>query len=273
MIILVNSCNYILCSNKWSSIKCKDYLNSLDIICTKIIKNENGTDFCDKWKANNTFDILSIPNECENKKYKLKLLVNNSKKLDLIIFLQKDNLNNFSKEEVDNLLKQKDNIEKCLDIFQKYQKKCQFTKNDIKKEKECNDFKNKEFIKFCFELKFNLDKNINNIIEKSNTNNTKEIKTNNFEKKINSKKHLNNLLEENKDIINKKVIKNNEEKKIYKDVYEQNIKSEKRYFEGENKNKDNFDDLEKGFSENKKDCVEYGLKSLEEDIIIRTKYE
>ena len=271
--IFFNLYDYILCGNKWSYIKCKDYLNSLDIICTKIIKNENGTDFCDKWKVNNIIDILSFPNECGNKEYNVQLLVNNSKKLELILYVKKENLNNFPKKEVEKILKQKENVEKCLDVFQQYQKNCQLTKNGKKNERECNDFKNDEFINFCLELKFSAYERINNIYEKSKSNNTTKIKNKNFKQKNNFKKNFNNLFPEEKENINKKFIKNNEEKQIYNDINEQNRKSEKRYFEGESRNKDNFDELEKGSSEDGKDCVEYGLKSSEEDIIICTKYE
>ena len=271
--IFFNLYDYILCGNKWSYIKCKDYLNSLDIICTKIIKNENGTDFCDKWKVNNIIDILSFPNECGNKEYNVQLLVNNSKKLELILYVKKENLNNFPKKEVEKILKQKENVEKCLDILQQYQNNCQLTKNGKKNERECNDFENDEFIKFCSEIIFNTDESINNIYEKSKSNNTTKIKNKNFKQKNNIKKNFNNLFPEEEENINKKFIKNNEEKQIYNDIDKQNKKSEKRYFEGESRNKDNFDELEKGSSEDGKDCVEYGLNPLEEDIIICTKYE
>ena len=271
--IFFNLYDYILCRSKWSYIKCKDYLNSLDIICTKIIKNENGTDFCDKWKVNNIIDILSFPNECGNKEYNVQLLVNNSKKLELILYVKKENLNNFPKKEVDKILKQKENVEKCLDILQQYEKSCQLTKNGKKNESECNDFENDEFIKFCSEIIFNTNESINNIYEKSKSNNTTKIKSKNFKQKNNFKKNFNNLFPEEKENINKKFIKNNEEIQIYNDINEQNRKSEKSYFEGESRNKDNFDELEKRFSEDGKDCVEYGLNPLEEDIIICTKYE
>ena len=40
-----------------------------------------------------------------------------------------------------------------------------------------------------------------------------------------------------------------------------------------NKNDDCDEELEKYFNNSGKDCVEYGLKSLKEDIIVCTKYE
>ena len=69
-------------------------------------------------------------------------------------------------------------------------------------------------------------------------------------------------------------------KNIYE--YKNNNNEEKSYFPKSNKYNENgyikkFDDydneLEDYYLKSKKDCIEYGLKSLKEDIIICTKYE
>lgn len=283
-IIIFQFFKSIICSNNhlWSYEKCKKYLDSLNIICNSISKTKNGKELCKSWKINNLMDINFIPKECQNKQYSLKLSVTNS------IMNDKENSNTKNKKEYlidlsnikhNNLVKEKELFPKCLNIFQKYNKMCELSSKDKKINNFCNDLKKKNITKLCNDLINNIENNVNDLIGKKYSNINQKKLNINFEilenlgdieiEKITENAN-DDFIEEEKNIFLK-----DEDKKIYDDNNTKN-KIVKSYFEIDkeyDENYDNDEELENGFNLDGKDCVEYGLKSIDEDILICTKYE
>ena len=266
-ILLLNLLKYIFTSPIiWNYEKCSIYINNLDIICIKIKKDDNGVIYCDDWEINNISILFIIPGECFNKVYNLDLLVENYnilEKINFNLYIDKEKIIKYKNEELKLFKNKKEDIKQCLKIFNEYEKECDFNLDEKKNEIiKCN--KKINISVFCYSLvpdlisflenKVKMIKNINN-----NKNNKSEL----------IDYYLNNIKIEN--------IEN-----IMKYIYEYNNNEEKSYFPKGNRYNENgyikkFDDydneLEDYYLKSKKDCVEYGLKSLKEDIIICTKYE
>ena len=255
---------YINCSKTlWTYSECNNYLNSLDIICNIIIKNLNGKDICDKWEIKDSSSETNIPLECYNKEYNLNLLVANSNILlrqKLSIFLE--NKMNLDLPIINNnnlLKKYNKEIEEYLSAFIKYRQICNFKKNIEDRDKQiCKILKKKNNSKFCNNINRNLDKKINSVNKDNNfifyQNIELDFGSNNYLSIEQNNKDSNNIKNDSFDYENTKVDVN------------------KSYFNNEN-NKNYDNELENYYINSRKDCIEYGLKSLKEDIIICTKYE
>ena len=234
---------YTMCQKiPWNHSECLNYLNSLDIICNKIIKIDNGKELCEEYE----FPLkIDLPIECNNKKYKLNAKIKGSnppikKSLDILI-----NFENFYFD-----LKE---YTKNHSYFIKSMEKC------IKNSPFCNALD--DVFKY-FEVQLN---------SKFKGDDPKYFKDFKFNYFINEILYLfgesndNNIIQ---NIINEKI-----DKKI-NSLNFQETEDEKSYFnKGNNKNKEYENELEEYYNNSRRDCVEYGLKSLEENIIICTKYE
>lgn len=245
---------------------CSEIINNLDIICTEFIIRGNKTGICEKWEARNFSAFVSIPNRCYDKKYNLDLYVkkksNTSKKLNLNFYLEPNNIN-YKISEGNNFKKEKKQIKKCAHFFNLYEKKCSIDEENKKKRKICDEWlANYKISKFCYyviiDIINNFENNIINII-KNITEGTKGLNINNT-----FNVYLENLKYENIENIIKIAFDKNKKQKKYFD--------EPRYHY-EDEDYADIDRLEIYFIKSRKDCVEYGLKSLNEDFIICTKYE
>ena len=260
----------IICSNNfWNYHSCKRYLNTLNITCTKYHSNEV-INICEKWQTNNITGVANIPEECQNKKYVLTLSIKKSNqtiKKDIILFLKKQD---YSKENIksDEIKKIEKEVGCCLKIFDKFDQiiSYDFNENELNKNVIKEWKKKLNISNFCIEIIIttitNLEKNIDSIINDENYSEEELYKIN-----FGSNEYVNNIMK-----INYQNYQKNGEKKT-------KTHKKKKYFETDKKRNMNriedYDDneLENYYNNSKKDCVEYGLKSLDENIIVCTKYE
>ena len=245
LIFLLYFVVYINCSKIQStSEKCIKYIKNLNIICLKFDKDETYTPVCKKWEPSNTSAIFEIPIECENKEYNLDILIKNSNSKEIIkcnIFIQKENLLNGIKE-VEKIMKQKMDILKCMKYLMKYLQNIIDEKNKSLKFKQCKEWKEKQ-TQYNFNLCVNKIEFIENIFYPNG-----KLKFKNILYKVFNK--LNNEI-------------NCDEEKI-----------EERKGNSFFINKEGNDyNIKKDLMESNKDCIEYGLDPLNEDIIVCTKYE
>ena len=268
-IILLNLLNYIFTSEvEWNYEKCSIYINNLDIICIKIKKDDNGVIYCDDWEINNISILFIISEECFNKVYNLDLLVENYnilEKINFNLYIDKEKIIKYKNEELKLFKNKKEDIKQCLETINEYEKYCEFNIDEKKNEIiKCN--KKIDVSIFCYCLLPDLISFLeNNVKMIKNINNNKNNKSEIIDY------YLNNIKIENIENIMKNIYE-----------YKNNNNEEKSYFPKSNKYNENgyikkFDDydneLENYYLKSKKDCIEYGLKSLKEDIIICTKYE
>ena len=266
-ILLLNLLKYIFTSPIiWNYEKCSLYINNLDIICIKIKKDDNDAKYCDDWEINNISILFIIPEECFNKVYNLDLLVENYnilEKINFNLYINKEKIIKYKNEELKLFKNKKEDIKQCLKIFNEYEKEREFILDE--KKNEIIKFNKKINISvFCYSLVPDLISFLeNNVKMIKNINNNKNNKSEIIDY------YLNNIKIEN--------IEN-----IMKYIYEYNNNEDKSYFPKANRYNENgyikkFDDydneLEDYYLKSQKDCVEYGLKSLKEDIVICTKYE
>ena len=150
-IIFLYLSNYTIClKNSWNYINCKKYLNTIDILCTKIIKNKI-LNICEKWELVNSSSNANIPTKCLNKKYILSLWDNNNsdmkvKKYYIINFSEKEN-----KEILNNNID--DDINECLKIIDYFEEfnSMDLCGDDI--EKEMKEWRKKlKITHFCINL-------------------------------------------------------------------------------------------------------------------------
>ena len=237
----------IKCSNfQFSYEKCIKYIKNLNITCSKFNKDNTGSLVCEKWKPNNITAIFEIPIECQNKEYNLDILINNSNSIEIInckIFMHKEILFNFQTQEAQKKFKEKVEILKCMKYLLNYFHKCIVGKNKSSKLNQCKEWKKKEInnnFNICFnQLEF-------------------------FEKILypkNDKLKFRNLLNDAFNISN-----------IEFNYDEEKIEEKRDNFFFANKI-DNENDNKNNLNESNKDCIEYGLNPLNEDLIICTKYE
>ena len=216
-----------------------------------------------------------MPIECYNKKYNLNVIIKNTNppvKKYLEIFLKNDEntisldlyKNPFQFPSQINILE----IQRCLNDFFDYEEYCILNKEDDKN-KECTELRKKKLNSpICNNLIKQFESNIESLIDENLS--KYEFKNLDIDYYFNKIKEEN--IEDNDiDVFNEA----QEEDFDYIDFEEQN-EEEKSYFSNSNRKKKNNDDgeeLENYYKQSRKDCVEYGLKSLKEDLIICTKYE
>lgn len=251
-------------------IQCNNYMNNLNIICKKYEKKINGNIECVEFEATNLSDIISIPDECYNRKYNLDLLIENSnppENQNFDLYIEKNDLINFSKNALNKFIKNnKEKIKNCTKYFIKFEELCSIKKNDEKGEKKCNEYlaKNK-LSRFCYYIIIDMSVVYENTI-------IPRIKRDNA---LNNEKmenlivdyYINNIKIENMENIIKNTIKHKEKKK--KNYFDEPKNERNKFLDTD----DEYNELETYYIKSRKDCVEYGLKSINEDIIICTKYE
>lgn len=245
--LLLYISNIIICQKKtWNYANCKKYLKFLDIICIK--KNENEIfSICEKWETKNPLDKEKIPKNCQNKYYILPLLIKNANpllKLDCVLnIISKD-----TKGQEKTMTKNDEEIKTCIKNFGKLAEITALNETDDNKEHFVDLTKKLNISSFCVDFSLLLI----NQLEKDLYSINKIYKT--------SKKTFDFI-----DYVNISLFE-----------YIQNRNDEKRYFdskEGNNNNKDYDNELEIYYKNSQKDCVEYGLNSLNKEYIICTKYE
>ena len=153
-------------------------------------------------------------------------------------------------------------MQKCMNDFAKYEEECGLNKPlDENEKKKCNKFWEKHFnTPMCFNLIKQFESKIEPFI---NEKLSKFYENNEIDLQKNIDYYIDCFYED-------KIEDNN-----YNDFEEENVK-EKRYFSDVNKKQKNDDEdneFENNYKNSGKDCVEYGLKSLKEEIIVCTKYE
>ena len=120
------------------------------------------------------------------------------------------------------------------------------------------NIKEKKNSKFCNKINRTLDNKINSVNKDNNfifyQNIELDFGSNNYLSIEQNNKDSNNIQNDSFDYENTKVDVN------------------KSYFNNEN-NKNYDNELENYYINSRKDCIEYGLKSLKEDIIVCTEYE
>ena len=220
---------------KWSYMDCNAFINDIDIICTNFSEDLNGANICHDWTIYNQSNIIYLPEECANKTYTIE-----EPKKNFINPIK----NNFNITIANNYIIPKkyisnsnkySNVNICIKIYTNILKECPFEEDF----ENCKKLKNKlNITDFC----------INTILE------IIEVFQDKVESLINqSEERETNLFQEVSMIIPK-----------------------------EKKDSENFQNLEplndkksNIFSDNepKKDCVEYGLKSNSEEILVCLKYE
>ena len=272
----------IICSkNLWPYEKCKDFLyNNLKLVCIKYTYDliNNGTQICDKWIANNLFALTDIPDECQNKKYYLDYFVdyNIQVKIVLPVFINKKFISILKNKHLYNKIKKNNEIDVCFLILEKNIRESYLNKN----------MKRYGISSFCSDIINKLEQNFNYM----NKNETLDIEPKDLEiyfRYENFKSNLNSRCQK-KNITQKKNVDDGQDKnnnnKIKTNFSDNEVKTNdnnnlnekesdegKSYFNVINKDEDN--ELENYYINSRKDCVEYGLKSLKEDYIVCTKYE
>jgi len=271
-ILFLNILKYIICQkNIWNYNKCKTYLNKLDIICNKISKIDMFS-VCQIWETKDPSAINKIPKNCQNKKYILPLLIKNSNppiKKDCVINTKIKLNPNEKNKNIEDLTKNDQEIQGCIKTFEKFVDIFSVELNEDEEEDDIEDLdpllelrKKLNISNFCVDFSLNLiseleknlkSKTIRNISRISKD----EVKFNDY---IFNKLYAHYQKENNDNIC----IDNREKEPI-------------KYFETKKKiNNQNFDEnneLETYNIKSKKDCVEYGLKSSNEEVLICTKYE
>lgn len=264
-LLLLMSTTAIIFSEESNPLNCIEIINNLDIICMEFKIMVNKTGICEKCEVRNFSNLINIPSRCYNKIYNLDLYVqnsNSSKKLNFYFYLEPNNIN-YKISKGNNFKKEKKQIKKCAHFFNLYEKKCSMDVENKMKRKKCDKWlENYKISKFCYyviiDIINNFENNVINII-KNITEGSKAFNINNT-----FNVYLENLKYENIENIIKIEFDKNKKQKNYFD--------EPRYHY-EDEDYTNNDKLEIYFIKSRKDCVEYGLKSLNEDFIICTKYE
>ena len=243
----------IICQKKtWNYDKCKKYLKGLGIFCIKINKNEIFS-ICEKWETKDPLDKEKIPKSCQNRNYILPLLIKNSNppsKIDCVVNINSQNI--IEPEKV--ITKNNEEIKNCIKTFGKFVELTSLNFNDTDDNNHpIIDLKIKLNISsFCVDFSLII---INEL--------EKDLQSQTFNKKY------------------KRSIKGKIDFIDYINIclfeYMENENDDKRYFdtkEGKRNNQNDYDnELEIYYKNSKKDCVEYGLNSLNKEYIICTKYE
>ena len=265
-ILLLYSFKYIICSGNISHEqyeKCNEYINNLDIICKTIKENENGIEYCHDWEINNYYIIFIIPDECYNKMYNLELLVDNYDKLEkkrIDLYIDKVKFIEYKNKELELFKNKKEDIKNCFKNFYEYQKTKSLKSNEYNKHS-----KKYKISVLCYYTMIDIfdfiEKKLDLIIKNKNNKEMDANETIDY--------YLKNIKIKNVENIMKNIYEyNNNEKINYFDKINNNDKN--GYFDNYD---DNHNELENYYLKSRKDCIEYGLKSIKEDSIICTKYE
>ena len=246
----------IICSKKLNYNRCGKYLNDIYKYCSKYAIDENGFNSC--IRLDNSFHIYNnIPKDC----YKI---INNDSNNSFDSNKQNNNNNNnyISVKDINlnDYKLDKDQIKQCLTFYKQFEQKCNYEKKNHNTETICNNWLRKQKIsKFCYYAIFDIMNNFEieafNLV-KNNDLNIEDLTMNDI-----IYYYLNNLRKENIDKIIE-IMKEDEEAKNNNSLEETKF------------NDDEDDEADNSFIKYlKKDCVEYGLKSSKENIIVCTKYE
>ena len=254
---------------QWTYSQCKNILNELDIICHEIIKMEDGIEYCQKWNYIDFESIDFLPKECYNKIYNLNIIIadtNPPMKKQLNIKLENNEKTRYLDLNQNAFLISENEIpelKRCLNDYAKYKENCILNEGDDKN-KKCNN-----------ELRINSP--ICNKLIKQFESHFESFNNGDLPKFIIDLDFLNEKNDNTNLDDNTFYISNEEKQEDDNYVYfeDSNIE-EKSYFnysKRKKKNDDDSEELENYYKNSRKDCVEYGLKSLKEDIIVCTKYE
>ena len=221
---------------KWSYIDCSIFINDLDIICSNFSEDLNGENICQDWTLYNQSNIIYFPEECANKTYTIK-----EPKKNFINPIQK----HFNISIANNYIIPKsyrsnankfNKVNNCMKAYTKIVKECSL-EEDIE---NCKGVKKKLNISnFC----------ISTILGAI------DIFQARVESLINESESK--LFHEVSMMIPKKISKEKKEVKIFQSLEPPNEKKLNIFTD----------------NESKKDCVEYGLKSFNEEILVCLKYE
>ena len=268
LLCLLQIKNILSQKNSWTYIKCKNYLNNLDIICTKIMDNQIFK-ICEDWKTKEPLSINNIPKNCLNKIYILSLIINEentSSKVNCIVNIKEQKI--MGKEFKNNnkhLYHIDEDIMKCLNFFENFEEIFTSIMNDYDgKKMKYNDLKKKLNVSsFCIDLSLYLINQLENHVKnKPIKNNTKSPKKEyDYSNYLNNK--IYNCIKPNEVNDEDEYISGNDNLKYF-DVNERGENNQG------NNNNDNDNELQSS-QYSCKDCVEYGLKN--EEYIICTKYE
>lgn len=259
---------YIICKKKtWGYYKCKKYLSSLDIFCYKINK-EGIFNFCEVWEAKDINALLKVQNLCLYHKYVLPLIYkysNSTSKIDSIIDIDLLNISEYKSKKRGKIIIQKDKeIKQCLKYFEKFLELSSLDNIDFD---EINsiffDLKKKlNSSNFCIDFSIHLINELEKSLNSEKTTNNNINSEMEFTDYVNYK--LANFIHEGLNETNKQTIEKNDD---LESLICSDSEIKKKY------DQDYENDLETYYLNSKKDCVEYGLKSSTEDIIVCLKYE
>ena len=262
IIVFLISLIYVICPEApWTYSQCFDYLNGLDIICDKIYKADNGDEICEKLKFLTYSSMGNMPKECFNQQYKLSMNINNPSKpikKSVILFLtyynienNEDNLTELDLDE-ENFDFYNKKIEECLKNHMIYNQKC-LNNKFLEKEDYCKELKKTKDLNYCKSLVDDVSKQLRNQIQFALKD---KIPVNFGSVKFQFENDNNYYPFEIK----------------YSD-FEGKDKDKDYSCNGNNRNDEQENELEEYNNNSGKDCVEYGLTSLKDNIIFCTKYE
>ena len=247
IIVFLMSLIYAICPEVlWTHSQCSDYLNNLDISCDKIIKNENGDEICENLK----YPDINAPIECFNKIYTLQVTVNDSNKPNkrpIVLFMKYNDKSTESNKNEENLDLNK-KVEECIKNYIIYSQKCLNGKYYENKE-YCKELEKIKDLNFCKSA-------VDEIAKKLPDNIQFELKD-----------------EFSMDFVNFQFDNDNNYYpfEIDYEVFEKKV--EDKDYIGNNQNEEHENELDEYNNNSGKDCIEYGLTSLKDNIIVCTKYE
>ena len=221
---------------KWNYIDCNIFINDLDIMCTKFSEDLHGINICHDWTISNQSNIIYLPEECANKTYTIEKPTNN-----FINPIQKNfnitiNHNYIIPKKYASNTNKYNKVKNCMKIYSQIVE--EFSSEE--------DYKDSKKLR----KKFNItDFCINTMLE------VIEVFQNRVEFLINQSKTK--IFQEVNMIMPKTISKEKKEVQNYENLEPLN-----------DKNLNIFSD-----NQPKKDCIEYGLKSISEEILVCLKYE
>ena len=221
---------------KWSYTDCNIFINDLDIICTNYSEDLNGENLCQDWTLYNQSNIIYLPEECANKTYTIDEPKKNFINPIQKIFNITISNNYIIPKKYRSNANKFNNVNNCMKVYSEIIKECSL-QEDIE---SCKGVKKKLNISnFC----------ISTILRAIDA---FQIKVESLINQSEAK-----LFQEVNMIMPKEVSKEKKEVKIFQNLEPPNEKKLHIFTE----------------NESKKDCVEYGLKSLNEEILVCLKYE
>jgi hypothetical protein len=221
---------------KWSYVNCKAFINDLNIMCTNFSEDLNETNICHDWTIYNQSNIIYLPEECANKTYTIEKPTNN-----FINPIQKNfnitiNHNYIIPKKYASNTNKYNKVKNCMKIYSQIVE--EFSSEE--------DYKDSKKLR----KKFNItDFCINTMLE------VIEVFQNRVEFLINQSGTK--LFQEVNMTMPEAISKEKKEVKNFQNL--------------EPLNEENLNIVSD--NEPKKDCIEYGLKSINEEILVCLKYE